>query len=166
MKALNLTDIVFSRRGWIWSSEKLKLTRDVHWICPINIGNRTWTSKDGYLVITGDLWTFKKDYEWNGATGVPSGEADKSPDLPVISLTNKPVPILWMATLVHDVGCDESTNDPTFPFKRFMIDYFFYELSKIANFRWSLLYYIGVRVLGKPLSFLTKILGKLKRLWK
>ena len=166
MNTLNITNILFkpptfNKKGWVWSPEKLRLIREVEWVCPISI-NGTWVAKDGYLQISDNTWTFKNGYQWNGATGVPSGQPDTTVDLPVISLTDKPVPKLWFATLIHDAGCS-ATDDPTFPFKRYMVDIFFYGESKVANFEWSLLYYYGVRIFGTPLNYLTRMWYRIKK---
>lgn len=154
----------FNKKGWVWSPEKLRLTREVSWVCPVSI-NGTWTSKSGYLSITGNIWTFKNGYQWNGATGVPSGNADTTPDLPVISLTDKPVPILWKATLIHDAGC-QGTDEKSFPFTRFMVDCFFYDECRKAHFTWSMVYYCGVRILGKPLNIIMNIWRNIKSKFK
>ena len=137
----------FSTAGYPWNPEKIRLIRDVTWICPVNI-NKTWKSKDGYLIIEDNKWTFKEGYQYDDCTWVPSGDIDKTPNLPVISLTNQPIYILWKAAGCHDIGYD-NLKDPTFPFVRKDIDNFFYIEACKTNFKHPKMYYYGVRIFGR-----------------
>lgn len=158
MNDIDLTDLLFFKKtminpkGYIWRPERLRLIRDVTWVCPVNI-HKEWTSKDGLLYIKDDIWTFRVPFTWNGATGVPSGKPDLTPDLPVVSDTNQPIPELWEATMVHDGGC-EYIYDSTFPFSRIDVDWFFLVIMEKRKYKYSKLYYYGLIALGTSFYYL------------
>jgi hypothetical protein len=129
-------------KGWAWNPENLQLIRDYVWTCPVSIHGK-WESEDGFIKIIDDKWYFNEGFSYNACTWVPSGGADKTPDLPVISLNKNPVPLLWLATLIHDGGYTHMVEDD-FPFDRSEIDYFFFFIAKSTTFRCPYLYYLGV----------------------
>lgn len=133
-------------KGWFWNPEKLIVTRQYSWICPKTIVGR-WESKNGFLTIVGSRWTVNVGYTFNNCTGVPSGDVDLSPDLPVKSLTSQPVYDLWRASIWHDLSY-ENLDDPTFPFTRKEVDSYFVQNMQLLQYSHAKLYYYGVRYLG------------------
>jgi len=157
---IDLTELFFCRKtlvnpkGYVWNPERLRLIRDVTWICPVSI-NGKWESQDGLLVIEDFTWTFRVPFTWNGATAVSSGKVDNTPNLPVVSETDQPIYELWFPTLIHDAGCGY-VKDPTFPFTRKEVDWFFYITMKQRDFKHSTLYYYGVKWLGTTAYYFKK----------
>jgi hypothetical protein len=140
-----------SDRNWSWSPERLKIIEDVEfqWRTPPEFpyfNSQMKIESDGAM-------TVYAGYIWDGATAVPTGKYLKdTAHLPVISLTSQPVPSEWYATLRHDV-CYECMfeldfNGRSFPYSRSEIDKQFYIDLKTNKFRYSRLYYYGVRWFG------------------
>lgn len=150
-----------STKGYPWNKESLVVTRKIVWKCPTNI-HKKWVSLDGKVTIINDLWYIDVGYKFDSCTWVESGRADKTPDLPVKSLTDQPVHVLWFGALIHDIGYD-NLGDNTFPFKRYEMDVFFYcIISEVEEFDIPTLYYYGVRVFGGIFAFV----GGVQRTWK
>lgn len=147
-------------KNYPWNPEKLELIRDYIVTCPKNI-KKSWSSKDGTLDIVNDKWTIKAGFQFDDCTWVPSGSIDNTPNLPVISLTNQPIYILWKAAICHDMGYNNLT-DSTFPFIRKDIDNFFYVEIKKTNFKYPKIYYYGVRLFGGIFLTFKKLNNKLQ----
>jgi len=147
-------------KGFPWAKEKIVLTANIEWECPVE-APEAWTSKDGMLRIEGSKWYFKAGIKYDGCSGVSSGPAvDPSVELPVKSLTDQPIGILWFACLIHDL-CYRYLGEEGFPFSKENGDWFLKYLCKKAQWRYSKLYYIGVTILGWPAA----IKHYLKNLW-
>ncbi len=126
--------------------EKLRLTKEVVWMCPRPYFGK-WVSKDGFLTIIGSRWTFKPGFTWNGCTGVTSGPPVTDTDLPVESLTDQPVYELWFASMIHD-SVYRYLLEEKYPFDKNDGDRWFKMICKEANWKWAKVYYYGVTVLG------------------
>jgi hypothetical protein len=151
-------------KNFPWNTERLQFIKDYEIISPFNI-HSVWNSKDGMLTIINDKWIIKKGYQYDDCTWVPSGDIDNTPNLPVISLTNQPIYILWRASGCHDIGYD-NLDDPTFPFVKKDIDLFFYIECCKTNFKYYKEYYYGVIILGGPFHYIGKFFKYIKRLLK
>lgn len=96
------------------------------------------TSK--YEIVNG-MWTVFPGYVWDGATWVPDGRAD---------IVKPNLPVTWKATLIHDIGYEGlSKFGKTYPYTRKQIDMLFRDKLKEVNFKYTNLYYWGVRKFGK-----------------
>ena len=154
-KALQTQNI----RGWPWDKEKLALTDTVTWSSGKPV-NKEWVSPDGKVTIkeNGDF-VILKTLKWDNATGVPSGRCltkEEWNEVPVKSLTDDCVTILWKATLIHDICCKYACSGLHFPYSRGDGDHFFLKLCKEAGFNKTKLYYRAVRLFGKIITFFKK----------
>ena len=106
---------------------------------PISLNDRNWDGSDqDWFFIDSGVWYIKRGTIWDGATAVPDGR--ESP-------TKPGYPLLWLASLIHDLGymfmcCDD------FPYTRKEIDDIFMRLMKAVNFPLRQVYYLGVRIFG------------------
>lgn len=136
-----------TNKGFIWSREKILVISDINWTCPKYIKG-TWTSKDGQLIIKGNQWYIRKGTEYDGCSNVSSGPSVKEDEfIPVKSLTDKKIGILWLACLIHDVGYRNLLDD-SFPFTKSEIDSYLKMLCESAQWKYSKLYYCGAKILG------------------
>jgi hypothetical protein len=149
-----------SKERWSWSPERLKIIEDVQF---------EWRRQPAKS-FQNDLTEIRADgtmtvfsgYIWDGATAVPTGKyLTNTSHLPVVSLTSKGVPSEWYATLRHDV-CYESmhevdANGQSFPYSRAEIDKQFYIDLQTNKFRYSKLYYYGVKWFGGIYSWLGQL---------
>ena len=106
---------------------------------PISLNDRNWDGSDqDWFFIDSGVWYIKRGTIWDGATAVPDGG-----DSP----TKPGYPLLWLASLIHDLGymfmCEHD-----FPYTRKEIDKIFDQLMQKANFRFHDIYYLGVRWFG------------------
>lgn len=153
--------IDFTDKGFIWAKEKIITTEPIVWHCPIDIG-RLWRSKDGRLVIDRNVWYIVTGFKYDGCSNVSSGPKYPKPELlPVKSLTEQPIGILWFACLIHDIGYKYLIEDD-FPFNKDQVDKFLELLCRQARWKYSKLYYIGVSILGWGALLKKYIKSKLK----
>jgi len=100
---------------------------------------KNWDGGDqDWFYIHNGWWFIKKGTIWDGATIVSDGPEDpKKPGYP----------ITWLATLIHDLGYMFMLEDD-FPYTRKQLDKIFYDFMEKVNFKYSKLYYKGVRIFG------------------
>ncbi|NJL73886.1 MAG: hypothetical protein HC892_01435 [Saprospiraceae bacterium] len=84
--------------------------------------------KEMLLVICDGLITVKKGYAWNGCTGVTDGKNDECK----------------LASCLHDVLYQFKVG------KRKDADILFRQLLHLAKWKYTKLYYLGVRLFGLP----------------
>jgi hypothetical protein len=108
----------------------------------VDIGpeSKNWDSgyQDWFYIQNG-FWFISHNTIWDGATLVPDGPEDPN---------KKGYPILWLASLIHDLGYMSYMDDEGFPYSRKEIDKIFKRLMKEANFKPYSIYYRGVRWFG------------------
>lgn len=141
-------------KNWFWDPITLALIETIVW----DSGKRdvNWESKDRLLVITNGFWHIKVGYEWDGTSGVPDGPFITDHLPPVYTIDNK-VPITWKASLIHDIGY-EYMDEEDFPYTRKEIDNYFRILLEECGFKYSKLYWWGVRTLGAIYHWLMKLI--------
>lgn len=146
-------------QNWVWNPIELTLTSDLSWLSGVKSKN-DWISRDGVLSISANgLITVKQGFKWNGTTAVPDGEyLQEGATVPVIS-SFKRVPTTWKASLIHDV-CYKYVNEPNFPYNRQTLDQFLRRLLENVNFRFSNLYWWGVRIFGGIITYFNNIFGR------
>ena len=106
---------------------------------PINDESVNWDSGyQSWFFISEGVWYIQAGTMWDGATAVPDGKED--PDKPGY-------PILWLASLIHDLGY-MGLDDDSFPLSRNEIDRLFRRFMKQSNFKYRKIYYFGVRYFG------------------
>lgn len=109
----------------------------------------TWHSNEqDWFFIEDGIWFIEEGVVWDGATGAPDGRSD--PEKPHY-------PITWLASLIHDLGVMFIEED--FPLTRKQVDKIFYRELKKVEFKYSKLYYAGVRILGPIWSVIFKIIS-------
>lgn len=135
-------------KNWFWNPIVLILDDDFVWDSGDGSINN-WKSEDGWARIENGVWYVKRGFKWDGCSGVPDFSDD--PDKPGFPKT-------WKASLIHDVGCQYSNTDKSFPYKRHQVDKFFYRLLKEINCKTATLYYYGVSVFG----FIKKIIPTIR----
>ena len=142
-------------KNWFWAPITLTLTQSITW----DSGKRNvnWESDDGYLIILNGRWNIKYGFNWNGASGVPDGSTIDDYSIPVLSSTTK-VPITWLASLIHDASYTYM-DDANFPYTRKELDIYFRQLLKDCGFKYSNLYWWGVRKLGKLFHTISKFIS-------
>ena len=115
------------------------LVLDVDTATDIGPKDRSWDSVDqNWFFINSGVWFIYKGTIWDGATAVPDGREDPN---------KEGYPILWLATLIHDLGY-MFMHDPDFPYSRREIDDMFRDLMEQAGFKFTVVYYLGVRWFG------------------
>ncbi len=102
--------------------------------------NQSWDSgfQDWFFIHNG-VWFVRENTIWNGATLVSDGPEDPN---------KKGYPILWKATLIHDLGYMAYIEEEDFPYSRKDIDKIFKRLMKEVDFKYYSIYYRGVRWFG------------------
>ena len=108
----------------IWDSG----VRGLDW----NLENEEFFIQDGY-------WYIKKGWSWDGATSAPDGPKDPYKD---------GYPLIWLATLIHDLGLYHLRTESDFPYKKSQIDNFFFSIMIKRGFKLSGVYFLAVRVYG------------------
>ena len=111
---------------WIFEKKnKWKYTLDKD-ITVFDINYNSITFDNDFLNVNYGYITVKKKYSWNGCTGVTDGENDECK----------------IASCFHDALYQFKVG------KRFWADELFTKLLLRINWKYTLVYYIGVRILG------------------
>jgi hypothetical protein len=98
-----------------------------------------WDAGDqDWFYINDGYWIVQAGTIWDGATAVWDGGEHP----------NKPgFPLLWCSSLIHDLGYVFMLEDG-FPYTKKEIDKIFMRLMEAEGFKFSLIYYYGVRIFG------------------
>ena len=112
----------------------------------IDIGpkGRNWDSEDQeWFYIDDGIWFISQGVLWDGATLAPDGKPDP----------NKPhYPILWLPSLLHDLGYMALTDYDDFPYSRKEVDKIFLLYMDKSGFKFKRFYYRMVRWFGGVFS--------------
>jgi len=112
----------------VWDSGK----RGVNWTPSCD------EDAEGFFIEDG-VWYISKGWCWDGATSAPDGPQDPN---------KEGYPLIWLATLIHDLGI-YFLKEEDFPYLRVKIDIYFYMLMIDAGYKFSLVYFLGVRLFGR-----------------
>ena len=106
----------------------------------IGTSDKSWDSgeQDWYFIDRG-TWFIKKSTIWDGATLAPDGRDD--PEKPGF-------PILWLRSLLHDLGYYWNSETDDFPYTRKELDVIFKLYMNKSGFKYSYIYYKAVRWFG------------------
>lgn len=118
----------------------------------IGPSNKTWKSPNYYwFYIKNGVWYVQENTMWDGATLAYDGPKDKQ---------NPNYPLLWLATLIHDLGYMALNDRIEFPYSRKDIDKIFRELMIKVDFKYSNLYYKAVRWFGGIFNLMGEYIRK------
>lgn len=124
-------------QNWPWAPADFTLLEDVQWDSGLSF-EKDWTSPDGLMTIqTNGMWIIRKGFRWNGSTWVPDGRIDPATGLP----------ITWKASCYHDCGYRYLFMSGN-PMKKHDVDKSFHTLLLDVYWKYSELYYQGVKYLG------------------
>jgi len=123
----------------------------------VDIGpsDKNWSSeKYPWFYIEDGIWHIQKNTIWDGATLAYDGpESEDKPGYP----------ILWLSTLIHDVGCMGIYDTEDFPYTRRQVDRIFRRQMKEVGFELYNIYYRAVRHIG---TFFSEVISWYRKTFK
>jgi len=105
------------------------------------------------FVIENGYWYISKGWSWDGATMAPEGPEDP---------LKEGYPLIWLATLGHDLGIYFLNEEDDFPYSKADVDRAFFSIMLKRNSKLSYIYYWAVRIFGGLFHIFSKTFRKHK----